>query len=187
MKRELMAEASRAAPSTDREDARRRREPLRPEDVEAGAPPEPSPAGPGGPRRLAAPHAALRGARAGAGGAGDCSRTPSWRSGRPIDTGFYYDFLLLALSLTPRRTWPTIEQPHARGGQARSTRSCWEPISLAGRPHSATHDQPFKLELIDEFGGQDDAVGICTHADFTDLCRGGHVKTTKPDRPVQDS
>ena len=38
--------------------------------------------------------------------------------------------------------------------------------------------QPFKLELIDEFSRDSDHLGLCTHANFTDLCRGGHVTRT---------
>jgi len=38
-------------------------------------------------------------------------------------------------------------------------------------------DNPFKLELIDEIPG--DTVGIAQQGDFYDLCRGGHVESTK--------
>ena len=101
--------------------------------------------------------------------------------GPPIDTGFYYDFLL-SHSLTPddlaeiqRRMRAEIQRDHPFR---------WQQVPLAdARTHF--HDQPFKLELIDEFGAQDDAVGLCTHADFTDLCRGGHVPSTRQIGPFK--
>jgi threonyl-tRNA synthetase len=38
-------------------------------------------------------------------------------------------------------------------------------------------DDPYKLELIEEF--KDDVLTVYTQGDFTDLCRGGHVPSTK--------
>ena len=36
--------------------------------------------------------------------------------------------------------------------------------------------QPFKLDLLQDI--DDDSITQCTHAEFTDLCRGGHVNDT---------
>ena len=99
--------------------------------------------------------------------------------GPPIDTGFYYDFLL-PRSLTPEDL-TTIEK-RMREEVKKKHAFVWEPISEADARQRYA-DQPFKLELIDEFAGE--TLGICTHADFTDLCRGGHVRTTKQIGPFK--
>ena len=99
--------------------------------------------------------------------------------GPPIDTGFYYDFLL-PRSLTPNDL-ETIER-RMREEVAKKHAFVWEPITEAdARQRYAA--QPFKLELIDEFAG--DTLGVCSHADFTDLCRGGHVEHTKQIGPFK--
>ena len=59
----------------------------------------------------------------------------------------------------------------------RSHRFDWEAVA-AEDARRRFADQPFKLELIDEFSADGSDVGLCTHARFTDLCRGGHVRTT---------
>ncbi len=50
--------------------------------------------------------------------------------------------------------------------------------SLANVPPAAqpAADIAHKLELLEELPY--DEVGLCRHADFLDLCRGGHVETT---------
>ena len=101
--------------------------------------------------------------------------------GPPIDTGFYYDFDL-PRTLTPddlkeieRRMRKEIKRNH---------RFIWE-TAPASEARERFADQPFKLELIDEFapGGED--LGLCTHAEFTDLCRGGHVAATRQIGPFK--
>ena len=37
-------------------------------------------------------------------------------------------------------------------------------------------NNPFKLELIEKL--KDGEISFCDHADFTDLCRGGHIPNT---------
>ena len=39
------------------------------------------------------------------------------------------------------------------------------------------HNDPYKLELIEQY--KDEEISVHTQNDFTDLCRGGHVKNTK--------
>ena len=99
--------------------------------------------------------------------------------GPPIDTGFYYDFLL-PRSLTPDDL-ETIER-RMREEMAKKHAFVWEPITEA-EARQRYADQPFKLELIDEFAG--DTLGICSHANFTDLCRGGHVEHTQQIGPFK--
>ena len=99
--------------------------------------------------------------------------------GPPIDTGFYYDFLL-PRSLTPDDL--AIIERRMREEMAKAHAFVWRLVPTAeARVRYA--EQPFKLELIDEFG--EDQVGLCTHADFTDLCRGGHVGDTSEIGPFK--
>ncbi len=95
--------------------------------------------------------------------------------GPPIATGFYYDFLL------PRPLTPDdlkeIEKRMKRELK-RSHKFVWDEVDAATAREQFA-DQPFKLELIDQFTEDASAVGTCTHAEFTDLCRGGHVEHTK--------
>jgi len=95
--------------------------------------------------------------------------------GPPIDTGFYYDFLL-PRALTPEDL--TEIQRRMRKEIKRNHAFVWEEVPVAAARERFA-GQPFKLELIDEFGAESDSLGLCTHADFTDLCRGGHVRTTR--------
>ena len=101
--------------------------------------------------------------------------------GPPIDTGFYYDFDL-PRTLTPddlkeieRRMRKEIKRNH---------RFVWE-TAPASEARDRFADQPFKLELIDEFAPAGEDLGLCTHAEFTDLCRGGHVSATRQIGPFK--
>lgn len=92
--------------------------------------------------------------------------------GPPIDTGFYYDFLL------PR---PLVEED-LKSLEKRMRKSVkrhhkFEMAALT-KAEAAEHwkDQPFKLDLLEEI--EEGNVTQCTHAAFTDLCRGGHVNQT---------
>ena len=101
--------------------------------------------------------------------------------GPPIDTGFYYDFDL------PRPLTPDdlkeIER-RMRKEMKRNHRFIWETAPVA-EVRERFADQPFKLELIDEFSPDGEDLGLCTHADFTDLCRGGHVASTRQIGPFR--
>ncbi len=101
--------------------------------------------------------------------------------GPPIDTGFYYDFLL-PRALTPDDL-SAIER-QMRKEMKRNHRFVWEEVPVAeARERLAA--QPLKLELIDEIGDGAEGVGLCTHAEFTDLCRGGHVTSTRQIGPFR--
>ncbi|GAB4322536.1 MAG: threonine--tRNA ligase [Dehalococcoidia bacterium] len=92
--------------------------------------------------------------------------------GPPIDTGFYYDFEL------PR---PLTDDDLARLTK-RMTKSIQRrlPFQMAKitrqEAEERWRDQPFKLDLLKDL--PDDAITQCTHGQFTDLCRGGHVNHT---------
>ena len=92
--------------------------------------------------------------------------------GPPIDTGFYYDFRL------PR---PLVEDDLAwLEERMRKSVSGSHEFKMAAMSREEAQerwkDQPFKLDLLKDI--PDDGVTQCTHAGFTDLCRGGHVNTT---------
>ena len=101
--------------------------------------------------------------------------------GPPIDTGFYYDFDL-PRPLTPEDL--SDIQKRMRKEMRRNHRFVWDEISV-DEARDRFADQPFKLELIDQFSADSDTLGICTHAEFTDLCRGGHVESTKQIGPFR--
>jgi threonyl-tRNA synthetase len=90
--------------------------------------------------------------------------------GPPIDTGFYYDFLL-PRPLTPEDL-PGIE------ARMREIVAADVPFEESRVPKEEARrlfaEQPFKLELIDSFEGED--VGLSRHDGFLDLCRGRHVE-----------
>ncbi|MBG92732.1 MAG: threonine--tRNA ligase [Chloroflexi bacterium] len=92
--------------------------------------------------------------------------------GPPIDNGFYYDFEL-PRSLTPedlisleKRMRKTVKKNVAITGEL-------IPKEKARRIFA---DQPYKLELIDDL--DEELVGHFQHAEFQDLCRGGHTDRT---------
>src|SRR5688572_31228893 len=92
--------------------------------------------------------------------------------GPPIDTGFYYDFRL-PRPLTPDDlVW--LED------RMRSSIKRRHPFQMAAVRRAEAEErwgrQPFKLELLREL--EEGGVTQCTHAGFTDLCRGGHVNNT---------
>ena len=92
--------------------------------------------------------------------------------GPPIENGFYYDFEL-PRPLTPRDL-AVLER------RMRKTVRADVPIEGRQIPKEQARalfaDQPYKLELIDEIEGA--TVGHFRHAQFDDLCRGGHTERT---------
>ena len=101
--------------------------------------------------------------------------------GPPIATGFYYDFDL-PRALTPDDL-KEIER-RMRKEMKRNHRFIWSETSLV-EARERFADQPYKLELIEQFSADADSVGLCAHAEFTDLCRGGHVQTTRQIGPFR--
>ncbi|MGH2602400.1 MAG: threonine--tRNA ligase, partial [Dehalococcoidia bacterium] len=90
--------------------------------------------------------------------------------GPPIETGFYYDFLL------PRPL--SSDDLPALEARMREVVAANVPFEESRVPKEEARqtfaDQPFKLELIESFDGDD--VGLCRHDTFLDLCRGRHVE-----------
>ncbi len=92
--------------------------------------------------------------------------------GPPIDTGFYYDFRLPRPLVNEDLAW--LEARMRKSVKGRHKFEMAE-ISRA-EAEERWANQPFKLDLLKDI--PDDAITQCTHAEFTDLCRGGHVGYT---------
>ncbi len=96
--------------------------------------------------------------------------------GPTTEHGFYYDF-----EFSEGKT-PGPEE--LKGFQKRMKKLASSVIDFSGReitPDEAREmfsKEPYKLELIEEFAGEGQALTAYTSGDFTDLCRGGHVKNT---------
>jgi len=92
--------------------------------------------------------------------------------GPPIETGFYYDFRLPRPLTNDDLAWLEERMRKSLAGR--------HPFQMASitKAEAAERwkDQPFKLDLLAEL--DEGNVTQCTHANFTDLCRGGHVNDT---------
>ena len=111
--------------------------------------------------------------------------------GPPIEDGFYYDFDLPAaiteddIKWVEKRMKKILSQRHDFTMREVST----------DEAKAIFHDQPYKLELIDDLvkGRVDDksqaisdpaqSLTVYTQNNFTDLCRGPHVESTKDINP----
>lgn len=98
--------------------------------------------------------------------------------GPAIKDGFYYDFDL------PRPLTPAdLEQieSHMREQQAAGHRFERSEASRADAIARLERDgQPFKVEIVKDLPESDgDTVSFYRHGAFEDLCRGGHVESTK--------
>ena len=92
--------------------------------------------------------------------------------GPPTATGFYYDFRL------PRAlTQEDLKWLRRRMRKSIGRRLPFQMASIT-RDEAANRwaAQPFKLDLLADL--EDGAITQCTHGEFTDLCRGGHVNHT---------
>jgi threonyl-tRNA synthetase len=96
--------------------------------------------------------------------------------GPAIDNGFYYDFLK-ETPFSPEDL-PLIE--------ARMLELIAQGLTMRGRPitreaaaaYYVEHDQPFKLEILEGIPAGE-PVTMYSIGEFTDLCRGGHVDSSK--------
>ena len=89
-----------------------------------------------------------------------------------IENGFYYDFDL------PRPLTPDdLAKIEALMGQRIAAASPFERLPITHeKAVELFADQPYKLELIEGFRGQE--LSVYHDGDFTDLCRGPHVADT---------
>lgn len=95
--------------------------------------------------------------------------------GPVIDNGFYYDFDLKT-ALTPEDL-PKIEK---RMRELLKTDIVFEHIDATeAEAQKLEKNQPYKLELIEEFAAAGEKLSFCTSGKFTDLCKYPHVNSTK--------
>ena len=95
--------------------------------------------------------------------------------GPPIENGFYYDFEFPEPIV--EADLETIEAEVAR--ELKEGRE-WsrEEISRDGaRARFRDEGEPYKVELVDTAQGD---ISLYTQGDFTDLCRGPHLQSSKP-------
>ena len=96
--------------------------------------------------------------------------------GPVTDKGFFYDFL-------PEKNFKEEDLPRI---EEKMRELAKKNLKIEGREVSKDEarelfkDNQFKLELID--GIEDEMIGIYQQGDFYDLCKGGHVVTTKKAR-----
>ena len=97
--------------------------------------------------------------------------------GPTIENGFYYDFLFPNGMVISENDLPKIEEVMKKiisGNHKFVGRKV-----TAAQAKKEEKDQPFKLELIKEFSGDGQELTMYESGPFTDLCRGGHVNSTK--------
>lgn len=90
--------------------------------------------------------------------------------GPSIENGFYFDFDDLKIS---EEDLPKIEEKMheiAKGWKSFERQD----VSIA-EAKEAYKDNPYKLELIEEFSKDGQALTFYKSGDYSDLCRGGHV------------
>jgi len=95
--------------------------------------------------------------------------------GPAIENGFYYDVDFGEQSFS-EKDLPALEKQFlafAREKFAFTMRSASKADALA---FYKKENNPFKIELIQNL--EDGTITFCDHADFTDLCRGGHIPHT---------
>jgi len=94
--------------------------------------------------------------------------------GPVIDNGFYYDFQF-SEGFTPdlKDIQKSMKKLVGRGLTFERSEA-----SLADA-NKKFADQPYKLDLINELGKDGATLSFYTTGEFTDLCRGGHVESTK--------
>ncbi|MEL0201502.1 MAG: threonine--tRNA ligase [Flavobacteriaceae bacterium] len=95
--------------------------------------------------------------------------------GPAIENGFYYDVDFGEQSFS-EKDLPALEKQFlsfSREKFAFTMRSASKADALA---FYKKENNPFKIELIENL--EDGTITFCDHADFTDLCRGGHIPHT---------
>ena len=92
--------------------------------------------------------------------------------GPATDDGFYYD--VLPPSPISADDLAVIEQKMREIAPQWTTFERRVVSAEEAREHFA--DNPYKLELIDQFSKEERELSLYTSGDFTDLCAGGHVE-----------
>ena len=101
----------------------------------------------------------------------DCKLT----IGPAIENGFYYDADFGTHSLT-EKDLIEIEKKFLEFSRQKFQFKMRSASKAEALTFYKKEDNPFKTELIENL--EDGTITFCDHADFTDLCRGGHIPHT---------
>ncbi len=101
----------------------------------------------------------------------DCKLT----IGPAIENGFYYDADFGEHSLT-EKDLIAIEKKFLEFARQKFDFKMRAVSKKDALDYYKTSDNPYKVELIENL--DDGTITFCDHADFTDLCRGGHLPNT---------
>lgn len=93
--------------------------------------------------------------------------------GPAIENGFYYDVDFGDESIS-EKDFEKIEKKILENAKKKSTFNLY-PIKKS-EALETYKDNPYKTELIQDL--EDGSITFCTHDNFTDLCRGGHIPDT---------
>ena len=95
--------------------------------------------------------------------------------GPAIDNGFYYD-VDLGDEIISEKDFAKIEQKFLEFAREKSEFSMREVSKADALELYKSQNNEFKVELIENLVDGD--ITFCDHANFTDLCRGGHIPNT---------
>lgn len=95
--------------------------------------------------------------------------------GPPIDQGFYYDVDLGGETLSEKDI-PRLEAKMKELARQKATFKRREVSKQDALDYYRQKGNKYKVELIENL--EDGDITFCDHSDFTDLCRGGHIRDT---------
>lgn len=95
--------------------------------------------------------------------------------GPAIDSGFYYD-VDFGEDVLSEKDFDKIEKKFLDNAREKATFQMRPMAKADALAYYAERQNPYKVELIENL--EDGTITFCDHADFTDLCRGGHIPHT---------
>ncbi|MDC0386785.1 threonine--tRNA ligase, partial [Flavobacteriaceae bacterium] len=95
--------------------------------------------------------------------------------GPAIENGFYYDVDFGEASFS-EKDLPALEKQFLSFAREKFEFKMRLSSKAEALDFYQKENNPFKLELIENL--EDGTISFCDHADFTDLCRGGHIPHT---------
>ncbi|MBP8793097.1 MAG: threonine--tRNA ligase [Lutibacter sp.] len=95
--------------------------------------------------------------------------------GPAIDNGFYYD-IDLGEDVISEKDFPAIENRMLEMARGKHEFQMREVSKADALDFYKSQNNQYKVELIENL--TDGEITFCDHADFTDLCRGGHIPNT---------
>ena len=96
--------------------------------------------------------------------------------GPAIENGFYYDVDFQNLTFS-ENDFTKIETKMIEEAKKDHSFNMREVSNTEALNYYQEHQNKYKLELIQGLDGE--KITFCDHADFTDLCKGGHIPSTK--------